>query len=206
MVSSVYNDLVQYQEVGGDLVARINAIGLNPIFVPIIEEYSEDKSVFNKVLFFLLHCYSRESDYHIQYKDWGFIKTQVAASVGIGTEDELFDQLFYLKNVKFTRTVRLYLDYQGGKAMKHLMMLKDLYEQMVNSAIENIQDKDGIIMYDQKVKNAEHADKIYNKIADWEQRIEKEESSLTQARLQLKEKEKAGDKKFSLRMEDNNDV
>lgn len=202
MHKSIYHSLIQYEEFGGDMIDRIKAHGMTEVFSTIIEEWSADMETFNKVLFYTLHCYSKESDYHVQYVDWEVIKKTVATRVGIDNESDLFFDLFDLRNKNFTICIRKYMDYQGSKSLKHLLMLKDLYEQMVNSAIENIADKDGIIMYDQKVKNAEHADRIYEKISQWEQRIETEEVKLNKARTQLNQVSKKKDR-FTLRMEDN---
>ncbi len=202
MHNSIYTALIGYEDVGGDMIERINHMGLAEVFGPIAEEWGADQSVFNKVLFYTLHCYSRESPFVIHESDWSNIKRKVAKKVGIDHKEDLFFQLYDLRNKNYTFTIRRYLDYQGSKATKHLMMLKDLYEQMVNSAIENITDKDGVIMYDQKVKNAEYADRLYEKINLWQQRIEGEETHLNKARGQLREVEIKRNN-LTLRMEDN---
>lgn len=202
MHKNVYESIRQYEEVRGDMIERLNAMGLNETFQPIIDEYGSDPEKFNQVLFYIIHCYSRESDFHIQHVDWGEIKSLVAKRVGIDTEGDLFFDLFDLRNTNFTVCIRQYMDYQGSRAFKHLMMLKDLYNQMINSAIENITDKDDKIWYEQKVKNAQHAESLYEKIAQWEQRIEGDEVKLNKPRTQLNEVEKKKDR-FTLRMEDN---
>lgn len=203
MHSSIYNAILQYEEVGGDLVERIKALGLFDVFEPIITEYGADMEQFDRVLFYMIHCYSRESEFHVLQADWELIKKQVAEKVGIDTKSELYEALFYLKSIPFTLSVRKYLDYQNSKPLKHLLMLKDLYEQMVNSAIENITDSNGVVLFDQKVKNAKHAEEIYSKITEWEMRINEENTKLNKPIEQLKSVEKKKSNRFTLRMEDN---
>lgn len=204
MHKNVYEAIKQYEEVGGDMVERIQSMGLHEVFDSIIVEYGPDPLKFNQVLFYTIFCYSRESEYHVQLVDWADIKKKVAQRVHIDVKSELFYDLFELRNKPFTICIRKYMDYQGSRALKHLVMLKDLYEQIVNAAIENIQDKDGITWYEQKVKNAQHADVLYEKIAQWEQRIETDEVRLNKPRSQLKEVQKKAHR-FGLRLEDHLD-
>lgn len=203
MVKDVYTGLKQFQDIGGDLIERIKSMGLQEVFSPLIEEYGSDEMLqFNTVLFYLLNCYSRQSDYLILDAEWEFIKMEAAKDAGLDLESELYTDLYYLKNNNFNRTVRKYLDYQNSKPFKHLIMLKDLYEQMVNSAIENITDKDEKTNYDQKKKNAEHAAKLYHEINEWEQRIEMDNIRLKKPVDEFKEKEKKKDG-LTLRLEEN---
>lgn len=206
MVRDVYHGLKQYQEVGGDLVERIDKMGLHDVFEPLIEEYSADMEQFNKALFYILNCYSRTSEFVVLEGEWSAIKRQCASNAGVDPDSELFHALFDLANDNVTRTIRKYLDYQGGKAHKHLMMLKDLYDQMVNSAIENIKDGNENTNYDQKKKNAEHASKLYSEINEWEQKIEVTNTPLKKATDEFVAQEKKNKTKFSLRMEDNRDI
>ncbi len=78
------------------------------------------------------------------------------------------------------------------------MMLNELYNQMLDGAIENIQDKDGVVDYDQKKRNAEHADSLYIKIGEWEQKLVVQNENLNKVEDEMKNAER----KFSLRMED----
>lgn len=204
MVKDVYTGLKQYQDVGGDLVERIKAMGLNETFEPLIEEYGSEGAEFNIVLFYLLNCYSRSSDFLILDAEWGEIKKQAAINAGLDIESPLYFDLYDLKNNNFNRTIRKYLDYQNNKPFKHIMMLKDLYEQMVNSAIEDIKDKDEKTNYDQKKKNAEHASKLYLEIHEWEQRLEMENVRLKKPVDEFKEVEKKKDA-LNLRVEDHID-
>lgn len=203
MIQSVYKAILQFEEVGGDLIARLRSMGLNEVFEPIITNYGDEPVTFNKVLFYLIHAYSRESELHIANADWGQVKKNAAEKAGINSEEEtgLYLDLYDLRTVEIARTIRLYLDYQAGRDLKHMLMLKDLYEQMLNSAIENITDKDNVVNYNQKFQNAQYAEKLYLKIAEWEQRIEQNELAVNKGREELRRVEKKNN--FSLRMEDN---
>lgn len=205
MVLNVYTGLKQYQEVGGNLVERIKSMGLYEVFQPLDEEYGDDMETFNHVLFYLLNCYSRNSPFVIIEREWSEIKLVAAEDAGIDVKSELFFDLTELTNTNFTRAIRRYLDYQGGKAHKHLMMLKEQYDQFVNSAIENIKGDDEKINWDQKFKNGGYATKLYQQIAEWEQRIEVDNVPLKRPLEEFKEVETKKDnaKKFSLRPEDN---
>lgn len=200
MIRSVYDGVIAYKDVGGDMVERLNRMGLHDIFVEIIEKYGGDMHLFNQVLFYTINCYSKESEYHVQNTDWSLIKKTVAKDAGIDIDSELFSELSLLKDIGYAMCIRKYLDFQQSTQFKHLVMLKDLYNQMVNASIENITDKDGIIMYDQKMKNQKHAKELYQEINEWEQRIEVDSVTLSKPIEQVEARVKKDVR--SLRLED----
>lgn len=202
MESSIYRALKQYQSTQGDMLERIKLHGLHEVFSPIIVEYALDKNdmyMFNSALFYILNVYSKESELHILNQDWHLIKEKAAEDAGVQPGSELYDDLVLLKSTAVAQCARMYLDRQKNKVFKHLVMLKDLYEQFVNGAIENITDKDGVTDYDQKMRNSEHANKIYTQMHEWEQRLELDTDKLKKFEDELKQAER----KFSLRLEDN---
>ncbi len=198
MYSSIYATIKSYQEVQGDMVERLEKHGLRDVFEPIIEKYGNDMDVFNAVLFYLINAYSRESLLHMASSDWSVIKEKAAEDAGLKDYDDVYIDCLHLKSSEFVTSVRMYLDKQKSKAFKHLMMLNELYNQMLDGAIENIQDKDGVVDYDQKKRNAEHADSLYIKIGEWEQKLVVQNENLNKVEDEMKNAER----KFSLRMED----
>lgn len=204
MVLNVFTGLKQYQDVGGDLVSRIKSMGLHEVFEPLIDEYGSEPEIFNQVLFFILNVYSRVSPFVVLEAEWSHVKEQAAIDAGMDITEELYHEVCDLKKANVTRTIRKYLDYQKAKPNKHLLMLKDLYEQMVNAALE-VTPVDGKVDYDQKKKNADYASKLYTEIAQWEQRIETLELPIKRAVDEFKEVEKIQQQpknSLSLRMED----
>jgi hypothetical protein len=215
MVISVYGELLQYEEVQGDMVDRIKAMGVYHIFEQLHTYYNEEYQLFNKALFFILHAYSLKSKYHVLGQSWAGVKEAVAEKVGITvdgpaverTREEttesvlLYSDLILLKSREVISTINKYLLYQGNKNFRHLCMLKDQYEQMVSGALDPIEKSSGEIDFDQKNRNRKYATEILLEIAQWEQTIYDNDKDLKAAMEELQNKKENNTQ--SLRVEDN---
>jgi hypothetical protein len=195
-ILNVYAELIQYEENGGDMVDRIDRLNLHVIFEPIIANYP-DRSVFNKILFYILHVYSKESKSIIPGQDYGQCKDRLADRMKLS--DQLREDTVHLRCPHIVTTVRRYLKNQMSKTLEHLTMKRELYHQMLTSSISGATED---LSYDQKFKNSEYADKLYDQIHEWEQRLLEENKELKPALEELralKQKKNTG----SLRIEDN---
>lgn len=207
MVASIYSEMLQYEEVGGNMVERLEKMNVAYIFVRIIVAYKHDMEVFNKVLFYILHTYSFKSKFHVLGADWLKTKTDVARHVGImyddpGVDDNLLlNEVLWLESKAVTGSVQSYLEYQGERNYKHLIMLKDLYEEMVVAALSNIKKASLEVDYDQKFRNHDYATKLLGEIQEWEQRVAEGNRELKAAMEEVQFD--AGRVKKSLRLEDN---
>lgn len=217
MVAGVYNGLIQYEEVGGDMVQRIRLMGMYDVFESLDRFCDGDMSRFNPALFYIIHTYSFESKYHVLGVEWLDIKKKVLAQVG-GEElkkisitrtinempvySTLYDELLYMTDPQIVLTIDKYLSYQGNRNFKHLIMLKDLYEQMVRGALEPIRKSTGEVDFDQKNKNRGYAASILNEITEWEQKVTDQTSQLIKEGVKELNKRKTSQTR-SLRMEDN---
>lgn len=202
MVANIYTYILQYEDIGGNLVEKLQQMNVFPIFVKMAKCYEEDLSKFNKVLFYILHTYSLQSKFHVLGADWQLTKNNVAKHVGIKEDEDLYNDAVLLENTAVVITIQNYLDYQGEKNFKHLCMLKDLYEQMVSSAVANIKKASDEIDYDQKYKNHEYAGKLLEEIKQWEQRVADSNKELKEAINELRTHNQ-GNHQRSLRLEDN---
>jgi hypothetical protein len=174
-ILSVYHELVQYEETQGDMVDRINQLKLAVVFEPIISGYP-DRSDFNKILFFILHVYSKESKVVVPGQDYTAIKMSVANNLGMS--EKLVNSTVFLQCPLVTRAVQLYLQRQMSKTLEHLVMKRELYSQMLHSAMSNLTDSGGLTDYEQKAKNSAHANKLYDEIHEWEARLMDENKEL----------------------------
>lgn len=181
------------------MVERIKALNLYMVFEPLVLCYSEDRSKFNTALFYILHVYSRESKFIISDQDFVAVKRRVIDRLVI-TDSLLTQQLMELHGPVLI-TVQRYLKLQMSKTLEHLMMKRELYQQMLQSAMDNITDANGIVMYDQKKKNSDYADRLYDEINEWEQRLLSEHKELRQAVEEIREIKKKNNRS-SLRIED----
>lgn len=210
---SAYNELSQYEEVGGDMIARIGQCNLIEVFKPIIDKYGAEPEKFNKVLFYILHTYSKESKHVINGTSPVEGKIRTLDSLGIEDEPDrvvkegdppvckLRSDLLYLGNDDIIKTIQRYLRFQMSKPLEHLMMKRELYQQMLTSAIDDIRDGNGVIMYDQKFKNSGYADKLYSEIHEWEQKLMADNKELAGAIEEMRAKQKLRNRD-SIRTED----
>ena len=164
-----------FLDIGGDMVARVQGASLAHIFQPLIDHYGMDMERFNKSLFYILMVYSRDSEYLHAGCSYDENKINIVKELNI-PEDlsfnliDLVDQPVYL-------TVDNYIQYQGSRTWEHLVMVRELYEQMRNSA-RSMMKKNDLIDWDQKMKNAKYAKELYEETIYWEKTLASEEQAI----------------------------
>lgn len=113
---------------------------------------------------FMMLAYSVDSPYSQLDDDWEFTKRKIAAEIGI-TDDGILPLVLAMEEPNFTDALLKYLEYQCEREYKHLIMLKETYNQMIEYNLYAGNDME------QKAKNVKHCDMIYEKIKDYEQHI-----------------------------------
>lgn len=216
MIINVYKELLQYEDVAGDMVGRIKELGLFDIFEKLDNYYFHQSQLFNRALFFILHAYSLDSKFHVFGQDWFAIKASIANKVGISVEEPfveretgvdkiekilLWDDLMILKSKACVDTINNYLLYQGNKNFRHLIVIKEQYEQMISGALDPIVKSSGEIDFDQKNRNRTYATQILSEINEWESKIANENVSLKDAMAEMNIKR--NNQELSIRLEDN---
>jgi hypothetical protein len=206
-VLSVYEELIQYEEVGGDMTARLSKMNLRQVFEPVIVYYGAEADILNKVLFYILHIYSKESKFIVPGQDYLGTKQRCCDRLGIPEdlkcqhESFVYQDLVFLESSDVVDTVQRYLKLQMSKTFEHLVMKRELYLQMVQSAMGRLTDHNGVVDYDQKFKNSGYAEKLYGEIYHWEQQLSAEHPELKSAIEELRERKTVAGK-ASLRIED----
>ena len=184
------------------MVARIRDLGVTKIFAPLIEDVEfADRSLFNKALFFILHCYSKESKKDLIGADWNLVKTNVAS--------DLKFPLHYidLSLKSMQQTCFNYVEFQGSRIYYHLFVLKEQYNKMLKMSLSGIEikDKDGNISYDmsENIKYGESADELLERIMKFEAMLNEENKDL---KTQIDELEQKSGKRMgsSLSVDTNN--
>lgn len=186
-VLSIYHELMQFENIGGDLVYRLDQMNLHDQFLPLIEKYGGDCDKFNRVLFYILHVYSKESPLIIDGLDYVTIKNAALDRVGI-EEPDLRSDLMNLFDEAVVKTVHNYLSLQLTRLHTHLVSKRELYQQMLNSSMDMITGKDNQVLWDQKRKNSQYADELYREIAEWEQKMAEDTKDLRVALTEVQEK------------------
>lgn len=197
---SIFQDLMQFREVGGDMVERISAIGVYEIFKPLIEQYAlkGDMDSFNKALFYILWLYSKDTDLIVAGYDYLEVKAMVAKRLSI--EGKLYSDLIQLATPAIVETVNNYMDYQNSRIYRHLTMVREQYQIMVRSSTWILTPAG--MDYEQMRRNSRHAAELYDDIRIWEQKFTEEERVLKPAIGELKRGSAKYKRNTSLRIED----
>lgn len=178
MTGSIYKYFTDLEEIGGDMVFHIKALEIYMVFQPIIEDekITEGES-FNPIFFWILHCYSLESKKDIISADWKSRKLTIALSVNM--------PIHYtdLKQRSIRETIVNYLEFQNYRTFKHLMILREQYQEMLTAALSPLKKggEDPEIDYKAKYDCGAYADKILERIQQYEQKIKDDNTDLKDA-------------------------
>ncbi len=202
-MKTLYQRLIDFREVGGDMISVINSHSAREIFEPLIALYGSEMLKFNQAFFYLLMVYSRDSTSWA--KGVSYEETKRAVIKELEIEDaQLAHELMDLELQEIRDTVQRYLDYQGSPEWDHLIMIKELYHEMRVSAMMPIR-KGEAIDYEQKFKNARYAKELLQEIGAWEAKMMEDEKNYAETRQLLAKKGQGKEKKrhiASLRVED----
>lgn len=186
MTGSVYKYFTDLEDVGGDMVQHIHALELGLVFKPIIEDriINKDEESFNPVFFWILHCYSTESKKDIISADWNTRKLTIAISLKMPV------YFVDLKQQSIRETIINYLEFQNYRTYKHLMILREQYQEMLTAALSPLRKggEDPEIDYKAKYECGAYADKILERIQQYEQKIKDDNTDLKDAIQDVEQK------------------
>lgn len=98
------------------------------VFLPLLDKYpGEAKDIF----YYITDGYSAESTSVLLQSNWSTVKPQLAKKHSI--PDHLNGAVVNLECSVIKKVIADYLEFQGDFDFKHLRMLEDVYEQMLNS-------------------------------------------------------------------------
>jgi hypothetical protein len=86
--------------------------------------------------------------------------------------------------------INAYLNHQNDKINRHLRRMYDLYEQLSQAAVNMKADSSGGIDWKQKIDNQNAANKLFDDIEIWEQKLEAKNANLRPAQKEIGEKKK----------------
>ena len=155
-----------YKELGHlepeQFLAKLELMDLD-LFDGLKVEYPE---LWLKIARFILYAFSWDSDMLILNDDWENSKRKIYNRVGLPKDDGLFKDITNIIPPAICLCVKNYLAFQQAREFKHLIALKELYDQMISSIYDSTVD------YDQKRKNSKYAFELWSEIEVYEQRAE----------------------------------
>jgi hypothetical protein len=181
MISDVFSELMQYREVGGDMVERIKRISVFHLFEPLHTAFGPDPALFNKLLFYVLEVYSIQSPALILAADWQELKEAMFDKYAL--PDDLLAAVVLVTHPGFQQTVRAYVDYQQSTSFRHFCMLQDLYTQYLNLALS-------LPDVDEKNKAQRYATVLLGEIDQFKTRLRQDYHLFASAEKELPKSEK----------------
>lgn len=183
---NAYSELISYD--GFDWEDYLNRICLIDIFKDLIPLF-KDKEALTQAIKFIVMCYSKDSDCVILGTDWVQNKKRIFDKVLL--QKEYYEDLVLLENRIIVKTIQNWLSFQDSAVYSQLIMLKDLQQEMQDSANSSIKKANLEIDYDQKFKNAKYVQELGKMIDDLEQELIQNSPKLKAATQELNNKAKA---------------
>lgn len=177
---NAYSDLLAYD--GYDWDDYLNKICLIDIFKDLIPLF-KDKEALTQAIKYIVMCYSRDSDCVILGTDWVSNKKRIFDKVLL--HQNYYQDLVLLENGIVIKTIQRWLQFQDSAVYSQLMMLKDLQQEMQDSANSSIKKANLEIDYDQKFKNAKYVNDLKMMIDDLEQELIQNNPKLKEATKEL---------------------
>lgn len=193
MTASIYNDLFDLRDVGGDMENRIKALGVYHIFGPLAVAHSQEPTVFNGLLFYILECYSIESKSLVIEADWLGIKQTVFRSRKL--PEKMERGVVLLADPLVAQCVRDYVDYQQAETFRHYCMLRDLYTQLLDIALQSKE-------VDDKYKAQKYSREILTEIETFKSKLKADFQLLSKDESALPKQKAISSNIVSLEIED----
>jgi hypothetical protein len=178
MIKDIYSEMIGLRETGGDIWDRLCAMSVAHVFQPLKDAYPEPHK-FNPVFFFILDCYSYNSECIVLEGDWQDFKTIRFKANNI--DPLLIIDVVKLRDDRVRDTCDNYVNFQKATKWAHLCMLQDLYLQFKNMAIE-MNDE---VSVDDKYKCAKYAKELLGDIESYKTSMGADYSTLKKAEADL---------------------
>lgn len=163
---NAYSDILAYDgEDWNDYLTKICLIDIFKDLIPLFK----DKQALTQGIRYIVWAYSKDSDCVILGTDWVENKKRIFDKANL--QKEYYYDLVELQNRIVLKTIQRWLDFQDSSVFSQLMMLKDLQQEMQESATTDIKNAQLEINYDQKFKNAKYVNELKIMIEDLEQEL-----------------------------------
>lgn len=161
-----YHSIIEYD--GNDWNDFLTKVCLIDIFKDLIPLF-KDKEALTQGIRYVVMCYSKDSDCVVLGTDWYENKKRIFDKCNL--QKEYFYDLVGLQNRIVAETIKRWLNFQDSAVFSQLLMLKDLQQEMLESATMPIRNAQGEINFDQKFKNAKYVNELKVMIEDLEQEL-----------------------------------
>lgn len=191
MIVSIYKELIQFEQIGGDMIERIKGLGVYNVFKPMAEDerFVDKMDDFNVVLWWVLYCYSLNSGKDIVGSDWQYRKLTIAKELKMPAD--LMNKVIALEIPGLRKTIINYLEFQDYRVYKHLKILQEQYSQMLSASLQDLKIGEGDnIDYTMKYKCGEYADKLLERIKFYEDKLKDDNRDLKEAITEIEQKER----------------
>ncbi len=200
---NAFSELTTYE--GNAWEEFLEQCSLIHIFKPILERY-KDNGVRRPLIQYIVRCYSLDSQDIVIGMEWGRNKKVIFEKLMLPPlmyhELVLFDNLFSERGEFQTeeriekdrdidaikRSINMWLNNQDSEVYVQWAVLRDLRQEMQNSATGPIKKSSGEIDYDQKFKNAKYAMDLREMIKNLEDELIQNSSELKEAVKEIKNK------------------
>jgi hypothetical protein len=192
----------------GDMIDRLMEIQLLDIFYPLFALEIPDgdaskvlkynKPTATKIVKYIAHCYSIESDKVIKGGDWMRIKGDTFRAMDI--PDKFYDDVVKCKCFDVVKVIKGWLEYQNQENFETYCMLSDLIIEFRLAANGVILKSGGEIDYEQKRKCAEGVLELQVLRNDVEQKLIQNNANLKglpEVKLLVKKRTTTGPESYS---------
>ena len=177
---NAYSDLLAFD--GEDWEDYLTKICLIDIFKDLLTLF-KDKEALRQGIRYIVMTYSKDSDNIILGIDW--LKNKDLIFNKSLLSNDYYEDLVLLKNRIVISTIQRWLIFQDSATFSRLIMLKDLQQEMQQSANSKILKSNLEIDYDQKYKNACYVKELGKMIDDLEQELIQNNPKLKEATKEL---------------------
>jgi hypothetical protein len=177
---NAYSDILSYSgDEWEDFLTKICLIDIFKDLIPLFK----DKEALTQAIRYIVMCYSKDSDCVILGTDWVSNKKRIFDKVLI--HKDYYPDLVLLENGIVIKAIQRWLSFQDSAVYSQLIMLKDLQQEMQDSANSSIKKANLEIDYDQKFKNAKYVNELKIMIDDLEQELIQNNPKLKEATKEL---------------------
>lgn len=175
----------------------IDRFGLRKVFHDLLSENLTHDTL-EPVFYWIISCFSRNSQKLLIDADWQTIKKTVAEELKV--PDNYFDEVVQLKVPGIRKSALAYLDFQNDRMFSHISMLNIQYEDMMRASVSIPNKKSGEKEQDIEVdlkfryECGKNADALLERIINYEENLKRDNYNLKNAiaEIELKAGRKFG--------------
>ena len=139
MVINLYEEIMKLRGTN-NCESVIDRFGLRKVFHDLLSENLTHDTL-EPVFYWIISCFSRNSQKLLIDADWQTIKKTVAEELKV--PDNYFDEVVQLKVPGIRKSALAYLDFQNDRMFSHISMLNIQYEDMMRASVSIPNKKSG---------------------------------------------------------------